>query len=72
MIEKIRSSIHIIHMEDALRKTVASRADAYDGPISSETGKQLWAIQSWYAEMENEKFCEVILAAHDSECVLAA
>lgn len=58
--------------EDALMKTVISRADAYTGPICSGTGKMLWAIQSWYAEMENERASEAILAAHDSGCVSRA
>jgi DNA invertase Pin-like site-specific DNA recombinase len=32
------------------------------GPIGSTMGKLLWAIQAWYAEMENEARSEAILA----------
>ena len=32
------------------------------GPISSMMGKLLWAIQAWYAEMENEERSEAIVA----------
>jgi hypothetical protein len=71
-----RSSTTLVELsqdrEDGLIKAIASRADAYDGPIYSETGKMLWAIQSWYEELENEKSSAAILAAHVPECVLAA
>ena len=32
------------------------------GPISSTMGKLLWAIQAWYAEMENSEKSEAIKA----------
>lgn len=32
------------------------------GPINSTLGKLLWAIQAWYAEMENEERSETIKA----------
>ncbi len=32
------------------------------GPISSTMGKLLWAIQAWFAEMENEERAEAIKA----------
>ena len=32
------------------------------GPIGSTMGKLLWAIQAWFAEMENEERSEAILA----------
>jgi putative DNA-invertase from lambdoid prophage Rac len=32
------------------------------GPITSSMGKLLWAIQAWYAEMENEERSEAIRA----------
>jgi putative DNA-invertase from lambdoid prophage Rac len=32
------------------------------GPINSTTGKLLWAIQAWYAEMENDERSEAIKA----------
>ena len=32
------------------------------GPINSTMGKLLWAIQAWFAEMENEERSESIKA----------
>ena len=32
------------------------------GPINSTLGKLLWAIQAWYAEMENEERAEAVKA----------
>src|SRR5262249_3925004 len=32
------------------------------GPINSAMGKLLWAIQAWYAEMENEERSEAVQA----------
>ena len=32
------------------------------GPINSTMGKLLWAIQAWFAEMENEERSEAIKA----------
>jgi len=32
------------------------------GPITSTMGKLLWAIQAWYAEMENDERAEAIRA----------
>jgi putative DNA-invertase from lambdoid prophage Rac len=32
------------------------------GPITSTLGKLLWAIQAWYAEMENDERSEAIKA----------
>src|SRR5262249_10396899 len=32
------------------------------GPINSTMGKLLWAIQAWYAEMENEERSEAVQA----------
>jgi putative DNA-invertase from lambdoid prophage Rac len=32
------------------------------GPINSTMGKLLWAIQAWYAEMENDERSEAIKA----------
>ena len=32
------------------------------GPINSSMGRLLWAIQAWYAEMENEERSEAIKA----------
>lgn len=34
------------------------------GPITSTLGKLLWAIQAWFAEMENEERSEAIRAGH--------
>ena len=34
------------------------------GPINSTMGKLLWAIQAWYAEMENDEKSEAIKAGH--------
>src|SRR5215831_4348414 len=34
------------------------------GPISSSMGRLLWAIQAWYAEMENDERSESIRAGH--------
>ena len=36
--------------------------DAQTGPINSAIGKLLWAIQAWYAEMENEERSEAVQA----------
>ena len=32
------------------------------GPITSTLGKLLWAIQAWYAEMENDEWTEAVRA----------
>jgi DNA invertase Pin-like site-specific DNA recombinase len=32
------------------------------GPINSTMGKLLWAIQAWFAEMENEERSEAVQA----------
>ncbi|MBI3684091.1 MAG: hypothetical protein HY235_27275, partial [Acidobacteria bacterium] len=32
------------------------------GPISSTLGKLLWAMQAWYAEMENDERAEAVKA----------
>jgi putative DNA-invertase from lambdoid prophage Rac len=34
------------------------------GPINSTMGKLLWAIQAWYAEMENDERSDAIKAGH--------
>ena len=34
------------------------------GPINSTMGRLLWAIQTWYAEMENDERSESIRAGH--------
>jgi putative DNA-invertase from lambdoid prophage Rac len=34
------------------------------GPITSTMGRLLWAIQAWYAEMENDERSESIRAGH--------
>ena len=35
---------------------------SHTGPINSSMGRLLWAIQAWYAEMENEERSEAIKA----------
>ena len=35
------------------------------GPINSTMGKLLWAIQAWFAEMENEERVDAIKAGHE-------
>lgn len=34
------------------------------GPINSTMGRLLWAIQAWFAEMENDERSEAIRAGH--------
>ncbi len=34
------------------------------GPINSSMGRLLWAIQAWFAEMENDERSEAIRAGH--------
>ena len=48
-----------------LAKTIADRAADYGGPIRSETGKMLWAIQAWYVEVGDQSAVYEILASHD-------
>jgi DNA invertase Pin-like site-specific DNA recombinase len=37
---------------------------SHTGPINSTMGRLLWAIQAWYAEMENDERSESIRAGH--------
>lgn len=50
--------------DDELMTAVAARAAACDAPGLSATGKMLWAIQDWYADLRDEKTAEGILATH--------
>ncbi len=40
------------------------------GAISSTMGKLLWAIQAWFAEMENEERVDAIKAGHERALAL--
>lgn len=44
-----------------LDRVIAARASDYRGPISSAAGKMLWAIQSWYAESNDESAIDTAL-----------
>jgi hypothetical protein len=48
-----------------LAKTIADRAADYRGPVRSETGKTLWAIQAWYVEVGDQTAVDEVLASHD-------
>jgi DNA invertase Pin-like site-specific DNA recombinase len=37
---------------------------SHTGPINSTMGRLLWAIQAWYAEIENDERSESIRAGH--------
>ncbi len=39
------------------------------GPINSTMGKLLWAIQAWFAEMENEERADAIKAGQERALV---
>jgi hypothetical protein len=50
-------------VENGLLKAIADRVATYDGPIQSTVGEMLWAIQAWYADVEDEESSEAILIA---------
>ncbi len=49
---------------DGLGRLIADRAAGYEGPIHSTTGKMLWAIQAWYAELNDEAGAKKALTSH--------
>ena len=50
----------VYELSDLGETVVPVKSDT--GPINSTMGKLLWAIQAWFAEMENEERSEAIKA----------
>jgi len=44
-----------------LGQAISDCAASYTGPIETEAGKALWAIQAWYAELGDEVRAEALL-----------
>ncbi|HXJ41112.1 MAG TPA: hypothetical protein VNH18_17650 [Bryobacteraceae bacterium] len=44
-----------------LEQAISDRAASYIGPIQTEAGKALWAIQAWYAELGDAVRAEAML-----------
>jgi putative DNA-invertase from lambdoid prophage Rac len=59
----MRETISTVHDLADLGVTVVP-VKSQTGPINSTMGKLLWAVQAWYAEMENTERAENILAGH--------
>jgi DNA invertase Pin-like site-specific DNA recombinase len=59
----MREVISTVHELADLGVTVIS-VKSQTGPITSTMGRLLWAIQAWYAEMENDERSESIRAGH--------
>jgi len=57
----MREVISTVHELSDLGVTVVP-VKSQTGPINSTMGKLLWAIQAWFAEMENEERSEAIKA----------
>jgi DNA invertase Pin-like site-specific DNA recombinase len=57
----MRQVIETVYMLADLGVTVFP-IKSQTGPITSTMGRLLWAIQAWYAEMENDERSEAILA----------
>ena len=57
----MREVIHTVYELADLGVTVVP-VKSQTGPINSTMGKLLWAIQAWFAEMENEERSETIKA----------
>jgi len=49
-------------MESAAYGATVYPLKSQAGPITSMMGKLLWAIQAWYAEMENEERSDAVQA----------
>lgn len=58
-------------VQGGLAGAIADRAADYTGPISSETGRMLWAIQAWYLERGEQTAADEILALHDQSSAAA-
>jgi putative DNA-invertase from lambdoid prophage Rac len=59
----MREVISTVHELADLGVTVIP-VKSQTGPITSSMGRLLWAIQAWYAEMENDERSESIRAGH--------
>jgi putative DNA-invertase from lambdoid prophage Rac len=59
----MREVISTVHELADLGVTVIP-VKSQTGPITSTMGRLLWAIQAWYAEMENDERSESIRAGH--------
>jgi putative DNA-invertase from lambdoid prophage Rac len=59
----MREVISTVHELADLGVTVIP-VKSQTGPITSSMGQLLWAIQAWYAEMENDERSESIRAGH--------
>jgi hypothetical protein len=46
-----------------LAQAISNRVASYSGPIDTPVGKELWAIQAWYAQLGEELRAEELLAA---------